>query len=40
MMLRVLTMLLAVVLAMPMAASAQKPIKVGVPLPLSGPPAR
>jgi branched-chain amino acid transport system substrate-binding protein len=39
MMLRVLTMLLAVVLAMPMAASAQKPIKVGVPLPLSGPPA-
>ncbi|HEX5528287.1 MAG TPA: ABC transporter substrate-binding protein, partial [Methylomirabilota bacterium] len=39
MMLRALTMLLAVVLAMPMAASAQKPIKVGVPLPLSGPPA-
>ncbi|HEX4995583.1 MAG TPA: ABC transporter substrate-binding protein, partial [Methylomirabilota bacterium] len=39
MMLRVLTMLLALVLAMPLAASAQKPIKVGVPLPLSGPPA-
>src|SRR5258705_7369684 len=39
MMLRVLTMLLALVLATPLAASAQKPIKVGVPLPLSGPPA-
>ena len=39
MMLRVLGMLLALVLAMPLAASAQKPIKVGVPLPLSGPPA-
>ena len=39
MMLRVFGMLLALVLAMPLAASAQKPIKVGVPLPLSGPPA-
>src|SRR5258706_5103683 len=39
MMLRVLTMLLALVLATPVAASAQKPIKVGVPLPLPGPPA-
>jgi branched-chain amino acid transport system substrate-binding protein len=39
MMLRILTMLLALGLAMPLAASAQKPIKVGVPLPLSGPPA-
>src|SRR6201988_899770 len=38
-MLRVLTMLLALALAVPMAAEAQKPIKVGVPLPLSGPPA-
>jgi branched-chain amino acid transport system substrate-binding protein len=36
---RVLTMLLALALAVPMAAEAQKPIKVGVPLPLSGPPA-
>jgi branched-chain amino acid transport system substrate-binding protein len=39
MLLRVLTMLLALALAAPMTASAQKPIKVGVPLPLSGPPA-
>ena len=39
MLLRVLTMLLALALAVPMAAEAQKPIKVGVPLPLSGPPA-
>ncbi|HJR04899.1 MAG TPA: ABC transporter substrate-binding protein [Methylomirabilota bacterium] len=39
MMLRIVTMLVALVLAMPLAASAQKPIKVGVPLPLSGPPA-
>jgi branched-chain amino acid transport system substrate-binding protein len=38
-MLRIVTMLVALVLAMPLAASAQKPIKVGVPLPLSGPPA-
>ncbi len=39
-MLRVLTMLLALVLAMPLAASAQKPIKVGMPdAPVSGPPA-
>ncbi len=37
MMLRVLTMLLALVLAMPLAASAQKPIKVGFPMILSGP---
>ncbi|HYB69816.1 MAG TPA: ABC transporter substrate-binding protein [Candidatus Bathyarchaeia archaeon] len=39
MMLRVLTMLLAFALAAPLAAEAQKPIKVGMPLPLSGPPA-
>jgi branched-chain amino acid transport system substrate-binding protein len=37
MMLRVLTILLALVLAMPLAASAQKPIKVGFPMILSGP---
>src|SRR5713101_3134616 len=37
MMLRVLTMLLTLVLAMPLAASAQKPIKVGFPIILSGP---
>jgi branched-chain amino acid transport system substrate-binding protein len=37
MMLRVLGMLLALVLAMPLAASAQKPIKVGFPMILSGP---
>jgi branched-chain amino acid transport system substrate-binding protein len=37
--LRVLTMLLALALAVPMAAEAQKPIKVGMPIPLSGPPA-
>ena len=37
MMLRVLTMLLTLVLAMPLAASAQKPIKVGFPMILSGP---
>ena len=37
MMFRVLTMLLALVLAMPLAASAQKPIKVGFPMILSGP---
>jgi len=36
-MLRILTMLLALVLAMPLAASAQKPIKVGFPMILSGP---
>ena len=39
MLLRVLTMVLALALAAPMTAWAQKPIKVGVPLPLSGPPA-
>ena len=39
MLLRVLTMLLALALAVPMAAEAQKPIKVGMPIPLSGPPA-
>src|SRR3977135_1570761 len=39
MMLRVLGMLLALVLAMPLAADAQKPIKGGMPMPLSGPPA-
>jgi branched-chain amino acid transport system substrate-binding protein len=37
MMLRVLTILLALALAMPPAASAQKPIKVGFPMILSGP---
>jgi len=37
--LRVLTMVLALALAVPFTAEAQKPIKVGVPLPLSGPPA-
>src|SRR5216683_404587 len=37
MMLRVLTMLLTLVLAMPLAADAQKPIKVGFPMILSGP---
>ncbi len=37
MMLRILPMLLALVLAMPLAASAQKPIKVGFPMILSGP---
>ncbi len=36
-MLRVLTMLVALVLAMPLAAGAQKPIKVGFPMILSGP---
>jgi branched-chain amino acid transport system substrate-binding protein len=35
--LRMLTMLLALVLATPLAASAQKPIKVGFPMILSGP---
>ena len=39
MILRILTMVLALVLAVPMTASAQKPIKVGMPIPLSGPPA-
>ena len=39
MMLRVLTMVLALALAVPMTASAQKAIKVGMPIPLSGPPA-
>jgi branched-chain amino acid transport system substrate-binding protein len=38
-MVRVLTLLLAALLALPMAAEAQKPIKVGMPMPLSGPPA-
>jgi branched-chain amino acid transport system substrate-binding protein len=37
MMLRILPMLLALVLAMPLAASAQKPIKIGFPMILSGP---
>jgi len=36
---RVLTMLLAGLLALPLAAEAQKTIKVGMPMPLSGPPA-
>ena len=38
-MIRLLTMLLALVAAMPSAAFAQKTIKVGMPLPLSGPAA-
>ncbi|HEU5190545.1 MAG TPA: ABC transporter substrate-binding protein, partial [Methylomirabilota bacterium] len=36
---RVLTLLVAGVLALPLAAEAQKTIKVGMPMPLSGPPA-
>src|SRR6185436_12946073 len=32
-------LLLAAVMLVPMAADAQKPIKVGMPMPLSGPPA-
>src|SRR3990172_2870435 len=36
---RVLTLLLAALLALPIAAESQKPIKVGMPMPLSGPPA-
>ena len=39
MLLRVLTALLAVLLAVPLGAEAQKTIKVGMPMPLSGPPA-
>src|SRR5258705_10645816 len=39
MMIRALTVLLAAMLAWPLAAEAQKPIKVGMPIPLSGPPA-
>jgi branched-chain amino acid transport system substrate-binding protein len=35
----VLMYVLALALAMPLAAEAQKPIKVGMPMPLSGPPA-
>src|SRR5437867_13367128 len=35
----VLTFLLAATLVVPLAADAQKPIKVGMPMPLSGPPA-
>ena len=38
-MLHVFTLFLAVVLALPLVAEAQKPIKVGMPMPLSGPPA-
>jgi ABC-type branched-subunit amino acid transport system substrate-binding protein len=34
-----LILLAAALLAVPMAADAQKPIKVGMPMPLSGPPA-
>ena len=37
MLLRFLTMLLALTLAAPLAAEAQKPIKVGFPMILSGP---
>src|SRR6266705_2789950 len=36
---RALTVLLAALLALPIVAEAQKPIKVGMPMPLSGPPA-
>src|SRR5438552_6636148 len=36
---RILTLLLACVLAAPLGAEAQKAIKVGMPMPLSGPPA-
>src|SRR5436309_5964236 len=39
MMIRALTVLLAAILAWPLAAEAQKPIKVVMPIPLSGPPA-
>ena len=39
MMIRILTMLLALVAAVPSTALAQKAIKVGMPMPLSGPPA-
>src|SRR5512138_2506916 len=39
MMIRAVTVLLAAILVLPMAAEAQKPIKVGMPIPLSGPPA-
>src|SRR5436853_5119308 len=38
-MLHVIILLLATLLALPLAAEAQKPIKVGMPMPLSGPPA-
>ena len=34
-----LILLAALSLAVPLAADAQKPIKVGMPMPLSGPPA-
>src|SRR5690242_20814841 len=36
---RLLTLLVAALLALPAAAEAQKPIKVGMPIPLSGPAA-
>src|SRR5215813_10497432 len=36
---RLLTLLVAALLALPVAADAQKPIKVGMPIPLSGPAA-
>src|SRR5215471_169418 len=36
---RLLTLLVAALLALPLAADAQKPIKVGMPIPLSGPAA-
>src|SRR3981189_2068876 len=38
-MVRSLILLLAALLALPLSAEAQKPIKVGMPIPLSGPPA-
>src|SRR5512132_3044905 len=38
-MIRALTLLVAALVALPVAAEAQKPIKVGMPMPLSGPPA-
>src|SRR4030095_9956396 len=38
-MIRLLTVVLAALLVLPLGADAQKPIKVGMPIPLSGPPA-
>jgi hypothetical protein len=36
---RTLLVVLLALLVVPLAADAQKPIKVGMPMPLSGPPA-
>src|SRR5258705_3742947 len=38
-MLHVFTLLLATLLALPLVAEAERPIKVGMPMPLAGPPA-